>query len=73
MKLNIQETNTIEFKQSINVPTLKKEIAAISNSIPNEEATIINCAIYLFVNDKGETLNKPLEDKDLIQLNELKE
>ncbi len=73
MKLNIPpECQTIEYKSNIDVETLKKEIAAISNSIHNSEASNNKCSIYLFITDKGETIpDYSIKNEDYDKLVEL--
>ncbi len=73
MKLNIPpECQTVEYKSNINIETLKKEIAAMSNSVPNREALNNKCSIYLFVTDNGETIhNNSIKKEDYDYLAEL--
>lgn len=75
MKQNIQaECQTIEYKSNINVQKLKKEIAAMSNSIPNREVLSNKCSIYLYITDKGETItNNSIKKEDYDKLAELED
>ncbi len=73
MKLNYQESNTVEFKRTIDVDSLKREISAMSNSVSNEDAKHVTCKIFLFVDDEGNTLeNFSISKSDLKKIEELK-